>query len=133
MNVVLWVFQVLLAAAFLAHGWLFLAPPADIAEQMNASLPRWFQLFLGVAEVLAAIGLTLPALARVAPWLVVWAAGGIMIVMVSATVYHIVRDEMSSAAITLVLLAMAAFVAYARYRIVPIHSRRAVATRADVV
>ena len=51
MNIVLWVLQVLLAVAFFAHGWLFLSPPAAIAEQMNASLPRWFQLFLGVAEV----------------------------------------------------------------------------------
>ena len=58
MNIALWVLQVLLAVAFLAHGWLFLAPPPEIAVQMNASLPRWFQLFLGVAEVLAAVGLT---------------------------------------------------------------------------
>ena len=42
MNIVLWVLQVLLAAAFFAHGWLFLSPPAAIAEQMNATLPRWF-------------------------------------------------------------------------------------------
>jgi uncharacterized membrane protein YphA (DoxX/SURF4 family) len=58
MNIVLWVLHVLLAVAFFAHGWLFLSPPPEIAEQMNASLPRWFQLFLGVAEVLAAVGLT---------------------------------------------------------------------------
>ena len=64
MNVLLWVLQVLLAAAFLAHGLLFLFPPAAIADQMNASLARWFQLFLGVAEVLAAVGLTLPGLTR---------------------------------------------------------------------
>jgi uncharacterized membrane protein YphA (DoxX/SURF4 family) len=50
MNIVLWVLQVLLAIAFFAHGWLFLSPPPHIAEQMNASLPRWFQLFLGVAK-----------------------------------------------------------------------------------
>ena len=55
MNITLWVLQVLLAAAFLAHGWLFLTPPPDIAVQMNASLPRWVQLFLGVAEVLLAV------------------------------------------------------------------------------
>ena len=67
MNIALWVVQVLLAVAFLAHGWLFLAPPPEIADQMNASLPRWFQLFLGVAEVLAAVGLTLPGLTRILP------------------------------------------------------------------
>ena len=53
MNIVLWVLQVLLAVAFFAHGGLFLWPPAAIAAQMNATLPRWFQVFLGVAEVLA--------------------------------------------------------------------------------
>ena len=125
MNMVLWVLQVLLAVAFLAHGLLFLIPPPDIAAQMNASLPRWFQLFLGVAEVLAAVGLTLPGVTRILPWLVTWAAGGIMIVMVSATVYHLVRGEMSSAAITLLLLAMATYVAYMRHRVLPIAGRRA--------
>ena len=91
---------------------------------MNASLPRWFQLFLGVAEVLAGVGLTLPGVTRVTPWLVTWAAGGVVIVMVSATVYHLVRGEISSAAITLVLLAMASFVAYMRHRVLPIPPRR---------
>lgn len=126
MNSVLWVVQVLLAAAFLAHGWLFLSPPPDIAVQMNASLPRWFQLFLGVAEVLAAVGLTLPGLTRILPWLVTWAAGGIMIVTVSATAYHLMRGEWSSAAITFVLLAMATFLAYMRHGVLPIGARRAV-------
>ena len=125
MNIVLWIVQVLLAVAFFAHGWLFLSPPAAIAEQMNASLPRWFQLFLGVAEILAAVGLTLPGLTRILPSLVTWAAGGIMIVMVSATAFHLMRGEMSSAVITLVLLAMATFVAYMRHRVLPIGVRQA--------
>jgi hypothetical protein len=123
MNVVLWVLQVLLAAAFCAHGLLFLIPPPDIAAQMNQSMPRWFQLFLGVAEIAAAIGLILPGLTRVLPWLVTWAAGGIMIVMVSATIFHLARSEWSSAVVTLVLLAMATYVAYARVRIAPIRAR----------
>lgn len=125
MNIVLWVVQVLLAVAFFAHGWMFLWPPPEIAEQMNASLPRWFQLFLGVAEVLAAVGLTLPGVTRILPWLVTWAAGGIMIVTASATALHVVRGELRSAAITLLLLAMATFVAYMRHRVLPIGVRRA--------
>jgi hypothetical protein len=125
MNIAIWVVQVLLAVAFFAHGLLFLWPPPEIAAQMNASLPRWFQLFLGVAEVLAAVGLILPGMTRILPWLVTWAAGGIMIVMVSATVLHLVRGEMSAAAITAVLLIMATFVAYTRHRVLPIRVRRA--------
>src|SRR5512145_235982 len=123
MNTLLWILQVLLAAAFFAHGWLFLAPPPDIAEQMNASMPRWFQLFLGVAEVLAAVGLTLPGLTRILPSLVTAAAVGVMIVTVSATAYHLVRGEISSAAITLLLLVIAAYVAYMRHRVLPIIAR----------
>ena len=125
MNSVLWVVQLLLAVAFLAHGWLFLSPPPDIAVQMNASLPRWFSLFLGVAEVLAAVGLTLPGLTRILPWLVTWAAAGVMIVTISATAYHVMRGELSSAVITLVLFTMATFLAYMRHRVLPIGGRRA--------
>ena len=123
MNILLWFLQVLLAVAFFAHGWLFLFPPAEMVDQMNASLPRWFQLFLGVAEVLAAVGLTLPGITRIQPSMVVYAAAGIMVVMVSATVWHIARGEISSAFITLILLGMATVVAYWRLRIVPIAPR----------
>jgi uncharacterized membrane protein YphA (DoxX/SURF4 family) len=125
MKILLWVLQVLLALAFFAHGCLLLFPPAAIVEQMNASLPRWFQLFLGVAEVLAAIGLTLPGATRVQPWLVPAAAAGVMIVTISATIFHLTRGEVSSALTTIVLFAVATFIAYMRWRIVPIPPRQA--------
>jgi len=125
MNIVLWVLQVLLAVAFFAHGWLLLMPPPEIAAQMNAQLPRSFWVFLGVAEVLAAVGLTLPGLTRIRPSLVPSAAAGVMIVMISATVWHLARGEYSSAGITAVLLVMATFTAYARWRLAPIRPRRA--------
>lgn len=128
MNIVLWVLQVLLAAVFLAHGLLLLFPPADLIEAMNASMSPSFRVFLGVAEVLAAIGLTLPGLTRVAPWLVACAAAGVMIVMISATVLHVVRSEVSSAITTAILLVMATVVAYMRWRVLPILPR----TRAAV-
>ena len=123
MNITLWILQVLLALAFLAHGIMLLAPPPDIAVLMNAFLPRWFQLFLGVAEVLAAVGLTLPGLTRILPWLVPAAAAGVMIVTVSATGVHLSRGEFSSAATTFVLLLIATFVAYGRWRRLPIPPR----------
>jgi putative oxidoreductase len=129
MNITLWVLQVLLAVAFFAHGWLFLSPPPEIAVQMNETLPRWFQLFLGIAEILAAVGITLPGLTRILPGLVTWAAAGIMIVTASATVFHLVRGEISSAVITLILLAMATFVAYMRHRVLPIGTRPTVTAR----
>jgi len=124
MNIVLWTVQLLLSAAFLAHGWLFLTPPPEIAVLMNASLPRWFQVFLGIAEVMAAVGLTLPGVTRIMPQLVTWAAGGVMVVTASATAFHLFRGEVNSAATTVVLLAMAGFVVYMRHAVMPIASRR---------
>lgn len=123
MNIVLWILQVLLALAFLAHGGMLLVPPPEIAAAMEAELQRAFWVFLGVAEVAAAVGLTLPGLTRVKPVLVTWAAVGIMFVMVCATVWHLVRAEYSSAVITTVLLAMATFTAYGRWRLLPIRPR----------
>jgi hypothetical protein len=128
MNVVLWIFQVLLALAFLAHGVMLIAPPPDLAAIMNAELPRPFWLFLGIAEVAAAVGLTLPGATRVLPSLVIWAAVGVMFVMVCATAWHLVRAEYQSAVITLILLAMATFTAYARWRLLPIRPRAGATT-----
>jgi len=117
------VLQVLLAVAFLAHGLLFLFPPAAMVEQMNAAIPRAFQLFLGVAEILAAVGLTLPGVTRIYPWLVSCAAAGLMIVMISATMFHIMRGEVSSAITTAVLLLIATCVGYMRWKVLPIRPR----------
>ncbi len=125
MRILLWVLQVLLAVAFFAHGLILLFPPAAIVEQMNASLSRWFQLFIGVSEIMAAVGLTLPGITRIQPWLVPAAAAGLMIVMTSATVFHLARGEVSSAITTAVLLVLATFVAYMRWRVAPIRPRAA--------
>jgi hypothetical protein len=125
MNITLWVLQVLLALVFAAHGSILLVPPASLIEAMNAAMSPGFRLFLGVAEVLAAIGLTLPGITRIMPWLVPTAAAGIMTVMISASVFHVMRGEISSAVTTVILLIIATVVAYARWRVRPIPSRSA--------
>lgn len=125
MNILLWVLQILLAAAFAAHGVLFLNPPPELLVEMDKMLPTWFRLFLGVAEVLAAVGLTLPGMTRIMPRLVTLAAVGIMIVMISATILHTMRAEYSSAVTTAILLVIATFVAYMRWKVKPIQPRAA--------
>jgi uncharacterized membrane protein YphA (DoxX/SURF4 family) len=124
MNALLWVLQVLLAVGFIAHGWLFLSPPASLVEPMKI-FPTAFRLSLGAAEVLAGIGLTLPGITRVMPRLVPAAAAGIMIVMVCATIFHIIRSEISSAVTTTILFGLATFVAYMRWKVKPILPRTA--------
>ena len=125
MNILLWVLQILLAVAFAAHGVLFLNPPPELLVEMDKMLPTWFRLFLGVAEVLATVGLILPGMTRIMPRLVTLAAVGIMIVMISATILHTMRAEYSSAVTTAILLVIATFVAYMRWQVKPIQPRAA--------
>lgn len=123
MNIVLWILQVLLAVAFAAHGWMMVAPPAELLQMMNEQLGVALRIFIGVAELLAAVGLILPGLTRILPWLTALAASGLSIVMVSATVLHASRGETSSAITTAILLVLTLFVAYMRWRVQPIRSR----------
>lgn len=125
MNVVLWILQALLAAVFLWHGQLMVAPPAEFVDIMNAQMGVGLRLFIGVAEILAAFGLILPAATRILPKLTVWAGVGLMIVMVSATVLHIFRGEYSSAVFAAVLLLLVTFVTYMRWKVNPIAPRTA--------
>lgn len=120
MNIVLWILQVLLAAEFVFHGWIFLFPPADLVDIINANYAPWFRIFLGVAEWLGAAGLILPGITRIMPWLTSLASLGLMIIVGSATVYHLYRGEISSAIMTAVLTVLCAFVAYMRWRVKPV-------------
>src|SRR5947207_10989929 len=85
MNVTLWIVQGLLAALFLVAGGAKLVLPLD---QMTGpvALPGWLLRFVGVAEVLGALGLVLPGLLRIKPGLTPLAAAGLVIIMVGATV-----------------------------------------------
>jgi uncharacterized membrane protein YphA (DoxX/SURF4 family) len=123
MNIFLWALQALLALAFLAHGWLFLFPPLEMVEAMNASILPTLRTFIGIAEVAAAAGLILPGMTRVLPWLVPGAAAGLMIVMICATAFHTTRGEFGSAATTAVLLVLVTFVGYMRWKVMPIPPR----------
>ncbi len=123
MNVVLWILQVVLAAIFLAHGGFMVAPPADMVAMINAQLGHAFRLFLGVAEVLAALGLILPGITRIMPWLIQTAAAGLMVVMASATVFHLFRGEYESAVTTVIIFGLTTAVTYLRWKVRPIAPR----------
>jgi hypothetical protein len=85
LNAGLWLLQALLAARFLWHGQFMVFPPAEMVAMVNASIGEGLRVFIGVAEILAAVGLILPSLTRILPSLTALAAGGSMIVMSSAT------------------------------------------------
>jgi putative oxidoreductase len=113
MNLILWVGQVLLAVLFVMTGaGKVFTSTETMAQTLNLSTA--LVRFIGVCELLGAIGLILPAAARIQPRLTVWAAIGLSTVMVLATAFHISRAEYSTAAGPVVILAIAAFVAYGR-------------------
>jgi len=118
MNVALWIVQGLLAALFLFAGGAKLVLPLD---QMvgPVALPGWFLRFLGVAEVLGALGLVLPGLLRIRPGLTPLAAAGLVIIMIGATVITLVGGMVAVALMDLVVALLAAFVAYGRWRLAP--------------
>ncbi len=123
LNIVLWILQVLLAAAYVAHGWMMVSPPSELIAIMNAQLGEGLRLFIGVAELLAAASLILPGVTRILPWLTALAAAGLMIVMGSATVLHVLRGESASAVAAAVLFALVTIVAYTRWKVQPIAAR----------
>jgi hypothetical protein len=121
MNTFLWATQVALALIFLAHGLLFLFPPEAVRKIKNqAPFPIGFLLFIYVAEILAAPGLTLPGLSGLLPWLTPLAAAGLVPIIVGAATLHLSRREIPPAVVTVVLLALAILVAYARWFVIPL-------------
>ncbi|NTU83164.1 MAG: DoxX family protein [Chloroflexales bacterium] len=120
----LWVLQVLLAVLFLWHGQFMAFPPAEMVAIIDASIGAPLRVFIGVAEILAAAGLLLPGLTRILPQLTPLAAAGLMIVMSSATVLHLIRGETTSAISAAIIFGLVTLVAYGRWKVAPIAPRR---------
>ncbi len=118
MNIVLWVLQGLLALAFLASGAGKLLRRKEDAQKQMAWMEDFSQptiRLIGTAELLAALGLILPAATGIAPILTPLAATGLVIVMIGAIVTHARRREPQGIATAAVLLVLAAIVAWGRF------------------
>ena len=123
LHISLWVAQVLLAAMFLMSGFMKLAQPIDKLSQMlpwASQVPEALVRFIGLSEVLGAVGLILPSLLRIKPQLTAWAAIGIAVIMLFATFFHISRGETGAIGMNICLALLAAFVAWGRFKKVPI-------------
>jgi hypothetical protein len=123
MRYALWGVQVLLALVFAFAGGmkLVLSP-----EQMTGpvAFPVWFLRFIGVAEVVGALGLILPGLVRIRPGLTPLAAAGLVIIMIGAIVVTLIGGMIGPALFSLVVGLLAVFVAYGRWRLAPLPGSR---------
>jgi uncharacterized membrane protein YphA (DoxX/SURF4 family) len=119
-SVILWTVQILLAALFVFAGVMkFVMPLEEMTKQ--SSLPGSFFRFIGVAELLGAIGLIVPALWRIWPWLTPIAACGLVVIMAGATVLSLPMGWI--ALFPLLVGGLAAFVAYGRWQLRPVSPR----------
>ncbi len=112
MVVAYWIVAAVLAIAYLAAGGMKLARPKDrlVAAGMGFAedfAPAPVKL-IGLAEVLGALGLILPPLTRIAPWLAIVAAIGLVVVQLGAIVVHIRRGEQRMLGVNVGLLVLAA-------------------------
>lgn len=123
MNIALWIVQILLALAFALAGTVKTTQPIEkLATNMG-----WVKDFtaqavrlIGALEILGAIGLILPAVTGIWPWLTPIAAIGLVLTMVGAMITHVRRGEFPGLGVNAVLLLLALFVAYGRFVVAPL-------------
>jgi uncharacterized membrane protein YphA (DoxX/SURF4 family) len=121
MNIVLWILQVLLGLLFIFAGVMkFVIPVEEMTKQMPVALPGIFLHFIGVCEILGGLGLILPGLFRIKPKLTPLAAAGLVIIMIGAVVIASMGGAIGPALYPLVIGLLLAFVAFARWRSVPL-------------
>lgn len=119
MNIALWIVQGLLAAMFFMAGQMKAFTPAKVRENPQMT---WAQdktdgyiRFIGIAELLGAIGLILPLITGILPWLTVLAAIGLGLIQALAIfTVHVPKKEYQVIPVNIVLLALAVFIAFGR-------------------
>lgn len=121
-NIILWLAQVILALGFIWAAAMKLTQPTDKLAEMwpwTADNPSLVML-TGILDLLAGIGLVLPALLRIRPKLTIYAAYGTIALMVVAGIFHVSRGEASQIGINLFFAGLAGFIAWGRQKKAPI-------------
>jgi putative oxidoreductase len=125
-HITLWIAQVLLGAMFVMAGATKVFQPVEaLAESLPwvTSTPILLVKFIGISELLGGLGLILPSLLKIKPFLTVWAALGLVVVMILAALFHASRGEFSVIGMDVILMSIAAFIAWSRSKKAPILSK----------
>lgn len=125
MHVILWVAQILVALFLLTGAALKFQPIEKIAAMMPwaRQVPAVVVRLLGIIDLLGAVGLILPSLLRIKPLLAVWAAIGVIALMVCATIFHVYRGEVSVVGVNIFCAFIATFIAWGRLKKAPITAK----------
>lgn len=125
-HITLWIAQGLLAVMFIMAGFMKVTQPVDaLAESLVwvTSTPLGLVRFIGVSELLGGVGLLLPAILRIKPFLTIWAALGIGAIMLLAAIFHGSRGEFEAIGFNVFMLAIALFIAWGRSKKAPIAAK----------
>ena len=118
MNIALWIAQGLLAVMYLMAGTTKAFQIARAKEQFPWAKNRsdGFVRFIGISELLGALGLILPMVTGILAWLTPVAAVGLVVIQLLAIfTEHLPKREYNVIPVNLVLLGLAAFVAFGRW------------------
>lgn len=120
-HILLWIAQGLLAATFIWAGTMKIVQPESLPFPWVKDNPN-LVLITGLVDLLGGIGIILPALLRIQPKLTIYAAYGIILLMIAASVFHISRGEAKDIGFNIFCVALAVFVAWGRQKKAPIQS-----------
>lgn len=115
----LWIVQVLLSIGFIAGGAMKLFMPVNKLAAIwpwAAEVPVALLKVIGFIDVVAATGILVPSVFKIMPKLVFVTALCIIVLMVSAAIFHFYRGEAASTPVNFIFAFMAAFVAWGRYK-----------------
>lgn len=127
LHIMLWIAQVVLAATLIWAGVMKLFQPVDAVATMwpwAGEVPVALLKFTGIVDVLGALGLILPALLRIRPVLTPLAAAALVVLMLCAGIFHVLRGEASVIGVNIIFALIAAFIAWGRWKKVPVPSKQ---------
>lgn len=122
-NIIIWIVQGLTAFAFFAAGMMKLTQPKEKLQENMAYVEDFSAgqiKAIGALEIAGAIGLIFPWLLNILPFLTPLAGIGLVLTMIGAAITHIRRGEYPGIVVNLILMALAAFVVYGRFVLVPV-------------
>ena len=123
MNLLLWALQIVLALKFVSVTWTHGLRPDETKMQRGTqrlgALARPLLVLIAVCTLLGGVSLILPATTATMAWLTPWAATLLALMMLFSVGFHIACREKPNIVVSLILCALAAFLAYGRWVIAP--------------
>jgi len=117
LHITLWIAQAVLAASLIWAAVMKLFQPIEVISAMwpwTYEVPVALVKFTGIIDLLGGLGLILPAMLRIKPGLTTVAACGVIVLMISASIFHISRGEASEIGVNILFAIIAAFVVWGR-------------------